>query len=175
MYPNMQKLDNAFVSMKPTKGRIRTTWARPRKKRGTPPPWRSPGGSDSGTKRHARTVISRVKAASAQNTALQGARVTMKPPSTGATIGAKPTTACSSDMARASILPCATSTRTARPTDEATPPPKPWRTRPAMRTPAFGAKTHTRDPARAARQPTTTGPRLPSWSETAPPSTWPAA
>ena len=105
----MQKLENVLVSMKPTKGRMRTTWTRPEKNRGIPPGWRRSSGRDSGTTNHARAAMSSVKAASAQKTTLHVACVMMNAPRTGASIGAKPTIAWMRLIARARVLPCATS------------------------------------------------------------------
>ena len=90
--------------MKPTKGRMRTTWTRPWKNRGIPPGWRRSSGRDSGTTNHARAAMSSVKAASAQKTTLHVACVMMKAPRTGASIGAKPTIAWRRLIARARRL-----------------------------------------------------------------------
>ena len=171
----MQKLENALVSMKPTKGRMRTTWTRPWKNRGIPPGWRRSSGRDSGTTNQARAAMSSVKAASAQKTTLHVACVMMKAPRTGASIGAKPTIAWRRLIARASVLPCATSTRIARPTEEATPPPRPWKTRPTRSTQMPGVNTQIMEPTRAMMPPATMGRRRPIWSEMAPPRTWPDA
>ena len=79
----MQKLEKALVSMKPTKGRMRTTWTRPWKNRGIPPGWRRSSGRDSGTTNQASAAMSSVKAASAQKTTLHVACVMMNAPRTG--------------------------------------------------------------------------------------------
>ena len=119
--------------------------------------------------------MSSVKAASAQKTTLHVACVMMKAPRTGASIGAKPTIAWRRLMARASVLPCATSTRIARPTEEATPPPRPWKTRPTRSTQMLGVNTQIMEPTRAMMPPAMMGRRRPIWSEIAPPRTWPDA
>ena len=119
--------------------------------------------------------MSSVNAASAQKMTLHVACVMMNAPRTGASIGAKPTIAWMRLIARASILPCATSTRIARATEEATPPPRPWKTRPTRSTQMFGVNTQIMEPIRAVMPPVMMGRRRPIWSEIAPPSTCPDA
>ena len=119
--------------------------------------------------------MSSVKAASAQKTTLHVACVMMNAPRTGASIGAKPTIAWMRLIARARVLPCATSTRIARATAEATPPPGPWKTRPTRSTQMLGVSTQMMDPTRAMMPPAMIGRPRPIWSEMAPPRTWPVA
>jgi len=78
------------------------------------------------------TTMSPPKMTRVQNTARQLATVRTSAPTTGAIIGASPPMACITDITFASIVPCATSTMTARATAAAMPPPNPCTTRAAI-------------------------------------------
>ena len=58
---------------------------------------------------------------------------------------------------------------------EATPPPRPWKTRPTRSTQMLGVNTQIMEPTRAMMPPAMMGRRRPIWSEIAPPRTWPVA
>ena len=94
--------------------------------------------------------------------ARHGACVRTNAPTRGAIIGAKPPMAWRSDMVRARRCPRAQSTKIARPTADAAPPPKPWRKRPRSRTQTEGASAQITPPIRQSKPPAIIGRRLPS-------------
>ena len=142
--------------------RIFTTSPNPAANVRRPPPWRRSAGSDSGTQTIAVTIIASPNPTSTQNTVRHvPPKVRTAPPTTGAIIGAKPPSAIMIDIIRANTSPRATSTRTARATTAATPPPKPCSTRKAISQPIVGAMAQPSAPRVHSRPPAIIGSRRP--------------
>ncbi|GAA3615622.1 hypothetical protein GCM10023079_01000 [Streptomyces chitinivorans] len=119
--------------------------------------------------------ISAEAAASAQKTPRQPKVPATVPPSSGATIGARPPSAIRMPNSRAAAPPSATSDTTARPTTMPAAPLKPVTKRRAINHSVVGATAHRAVATVHTAEPSRIGPRLPKRSETGPSTSCPAA
>ncbi len=161
------------MSMYARKGLMRTTSAMPPTDWRKPPACRCSGANVSGMKKLAVTTMSRPKPASVQKIMRQFVRVSTSAPATGATIGARPPSACMTDITFASCGPRATSTMTARAVAAAIPPPMPCTIRATTSSQIVGDTEQATAPTVQMRPPTMIGTRRPRESDQGPPMSCP--
>src|SRR5699024_7936081 len=146
-----------------------------RRKVRKPPECRREAGGDSGIRKSTPSSEISDIAAMTRKISRHWPNTRMKPPRSGATIGATPPTPCMMFMLRNSSGPPDMSISTARPRTIPKPPPIPCSTRSTSRTSTPGAKAQPTEASSHRTMPNSSGARRPIRSESGPATTWPHA